>query len=228
MSKWIRLRDTGTETALCVKEIRSDAIEADAKSAVLRGGQPARLPRGPAHGSGASRERSRASDTETVPSGREQVACSNTHSSTYAHEPECVFGPTMECPKAHSGSRKGLPEARRQRLSGWSEAISGGGDGNRTRVQGFAGPCLSHSATPPQERDRTRDQHAAESRLRADDGIRTRDPHLGKVMLYQLSHVRTVDPARRPDLSPSRCSPFRRRQNSTRSWRARKLGSACS
>src|SRR6266851_9000920 len=24
-----------------------------------------------------------------------------------------------------------------------------GGDGNRTRVQGFAGPCLSHSATPP-------------------------------------------------------------------------------
>ena len=27
-----------------------------------------------------------------------------------------------------------------------------GGDGNRTRVQGFAGPCLSHSATPPQER----------------------------------------------------------------------------
>ena len=26
----------------------------------------------------------------------------------------------------------------------------GGGDGNRTRVQGFAGPCLSHSATPPQ------------------------------------------------------------------------------
>ena len=29
---------------------------------------------------------------------------------------------------------------------------NGGGDGNRTRVQGFAGPCLSHSATPPQER----------------------------------------------------------------------------
>src|SRR5579862_1462474 len=25
-----------------------------------------------------------------------------------------------------------------------------GGDGNRTRIQGFAGPCLSHSATPPQ------------------------------------------------------------------------------
>jgi hypothetical protein len=30
--------------------------------------------------------------------------------------------------------------------------LNGGGDGNRTRVQGFAGPCLSHSATPPQER----------------------------------------------------------------------------
>jgi adenylate cyclase, class 2 len=27
MSKWIRLRDTGTETTLCVKEIRSDAID---------------------------------------------------------------------------------------------------------------------------------------------------------------------------------------------------------
>lgn len=27
LSKWIRLRDTGTETTLCVKEIRSDAID---------------------------------------------------------------------------------------------------------------------------------------------------------------------------------------------------------
>lgn len=27
MSRWIRLRDTGTETTLCVKEIRSDAID---------------------------------------------------------------------------------------------------------------------------------------------------------------------------------------------------------
>jgi adenylate cyclase class 2 len=27
MSKWIRLRDTGNETTLCVKEIRSDAID---------------------------------------------------------------------------------------------------------------------------------------------------------------------------------------------------------
>ena len=27
--------------------------------------------------------------------------------------------------------------------------MDGGGGGNRTRVQGFAGPCLSHSATPP-------------------------------------------------------------------------------
>lgn len=27
MSKWIRVRDTGTETTLCVKEIRSDAID---------------------------------------------------------------------------------------------------------------------------------------------------------------------------------------------------------
>ena len=28
---------------------------------------------------------------------------------------------------------------------------TGGGDGNRTRVQGFAGPCLNHSATPPRK-----------------------------------------------------------------------------
>jgi adenylate cyclase class 2 len=27
MSRWIRLRDSGTETTLCVKEIRSDAID---------------------------------------------------------------------------------------------------------------------------------------------------------------------------------------------------------
>ena len=93
----------------------------------------------------------------------------------------------------------------------------GGGDGNRTRVQGFAGPCLSHSATPPQERaslaavmpprrgaERPQGSYCdswprrpsavsranPKPRFRADDGIRTRDPHLGKVMLYQLSHVR--------------------------------------
>jgi hypothetical protein len=77
------------------------------------------------------------------------------------------------------------------------EKEDGGGDGNRTRVQGFAGPCLSHSATPPQERASPTAKRAAsrgitnlKPRCRADDGIRTRDPHLGKVMLYQLSHVR--------------------------------------
>ena len=30
-----------------------------------------------------------------------------------------------------------------------SRSSLGGGEGNRTPVQGFAGPCLSHSATPP-------------------------------------------------------------------------------
>src|SRR5215207_4316596 len=30
-----------------------------------------------------------------------------------------------------------------------AELSARGGGGNRTRVQGFAGPCLSHSATPP-------------------------------------------------------------------------------
>ena len=28
-------------------------------------------------------------------------------------------------------------------------AFPGGDDGNRTHVEGFAGPCLSHSATSP-------------------------------------------------------------------------------
>lgn len=58
----------------------------------------------------------------------------------------------------------------------------GGGDGNRTRVHGFAGRCLT-----------TRPHHQMrEDSPRADDGIRTRDPHLGKVMRYQLRHIRVV------------------------------------
>ena len=31
-----------------------------------------------------------------------------------------------------------------------TSTLVGGGDGNRTRVQGFADPCLNHSATPPE------------------------------------------------------------------------------
>jgi 6-phosphogluconolactonase len=44
-----------------------------------------------------------------------------------------------------------IPVKERMRKKGSSVigSPSGGGDGNRTRVQGFAGPCLSHSATPP-------------------------------------------------------------------------------
>ncbi len=71
----------------------------------------------------------------------------------------------------------------------------GGGDGNRTRVHGFAGRCLT---TRPRHHS-TRDRDAS---LRADDGIRTRDPHLGKVMRYQLRHIRI--PA---SLPCGRCSP---------------------
>lgn len=59
---------------------------------------------------------------------------------------------------------------------------AGGGDGNRTRVHGFAGRCLT---TRPLHRWGPRHLH-----LRADDGIRTRDPHLGKVMRYQLRYIR--------------------------------------
>ncbi len=56
-----------------------------------------------------------------------------------------------------------------------------GGDGNRTRVHGFAGRCLT--TRPHRQPGRVG--------LRADDGIRTRDPHLGKVMRYQLRYIRT-------------------------------------
>src|ERR1700754_3003523 len=72
-----------------------------------------------------------------------------------------------------------------------TELIARGGGGNRTRVQGFAGPCLSHSATPPNSLEaETRGPARDPSTLRADDGTRTRDPHLGKVMRYQLRYVR--------------------------------------
>src|SRR3954447_5773026 len=77
----------------------------------------------------------------------------------------------------------------------WScESFGRGRGGNRTRVQGFAGPCLSHSATRPGPGNRYQ-RETPEGAIRADDGIRTRDPNLGKVVLYQLSHVRV--PARR-------------------------------
>ena len=59
----------------------------------------------------------------------------------------------------------------------------GGGDGNRTRVHGFAGRCLT---TRPLHRWGLMPVRT----FRADDGIRTRDPHLGKVMRYQLRHIR--------------------------------------
>src|SRR5438093_12293130 len=102
-----------------------------------------------------------------------------------------LVGDTGIEPVTSSVSRKRSP----------TELIARGGGGNRTRVQGFAGPCLSHSATPPlpaprRERKGSREPCGPSAayhgvrRLRADDGIRTRDPHLGKVMLYQLSHVR--------------------------------------
>ena len=103
-------------------------------------------------------------------------------------------------PGTVTGCRRGaLNKASRFSIMGWSlnppaidpgkiasdQPVLGGGDRNRTGVQGFAGPCLSHSATPPADGVPT-------VGFRADDGIRTRDPHLGKVMLYQLSHVRVL------------------------------------
>ena len=94
------------------------------------------------------------------------------------------MGDTGIEPVTSSVSRKRSP----------TELIARGGGGNRTRVQGFAGPCLSHSATPPSPGGSGRSEPTGGPTgpevLRADDGIRTRDPHLGKVMRYQLRYVR--------------------------------------
>ena len=43
-------------------------------------------------------------------------------------------------------------------------AVAGGDDGNRTHVQGFAGPCLNHSATSPADRPY---RHALRAHIRA-------------------------------------------------------------
>src|SRR3954447_19095777 len=54
--------------------------------------------------------------------------------------PSELVGDTGFEPVTSSVSRKRAPTA----------PIARGGCGNRTRVQGFAGPCLSHSANPPE------------------------------------------------------------------------------
>ena len=68
-----------------------------------------------------------------------------------------------------------------------------GGDGIRTRVNGFAGRCL---AARPRHRvwfdPRVVIPSKRDPRTRADDETRTRDPHLGKVMRYQLRYIRVL------------------------------------
>ena len=108
-----------------------------------------------------------------------------------------LVGDTGFEPVTSSVSRKRAPTA----------PIARGGCGNRTRVQGFAGPCLSHSANPPDVPCGA--GSAAEPPQRADDGIRTRDPHLGKVMRYQLRYVR-VPPAYTGDGCRTLAHPLRR------------------
>src|SRR4051794_981252 len=66
-----------------------------------------------------------------------------------------MVGDTRIEPVTSSVSRKRSP----------TELIARGGGGNRTRVQGFAGPCLSHSATPPEGMPRLRDPAYARGRL---------------------------------------------------------------
>ena len=62
-----------------------------------------------------------------------------------------------------------------------------GGNGNRTRVHGFADRCLT---TRPFHRGVTASKNLKHQGTRADDETRTRDPHLGKVMRYQLRYIR--------------------------------------
>ncbi len=90
-----------------------------------------------------------------------------------------------------------------------------GGDGIRTRVNGFAGRCL---AARPRHRVwfDPRVVIALESgdpRTRADDETRTRDPHLGKVMRYQLRYIRISFPVLPGHLENS--SPFRAPRKTT-------------
>ena len=58
--------------------------------------------------------------------------------------------------RPHAGGHEGRLARLRPRLAPGRAGPRGvrtigcrGGDGNRTRVRGFAGPCLNHSATPP-------------------------------------------------------------------------------
>ena len=66
--------------------------------------------------------------------------------------------------------------------------LSGGGDGIRTRVNGFAGRCLA--ARPRHHVQKEPLSFPGEPLTRADDETRTRDPNLGKVMRYQLRYIR--------------------------------------
>ncbi len=87
------------------------------------------------------------------------------------------------------------------------EGVAGGGDGIRTRVDGFAGRCLA--SRPPHHRgSRLREypnggipsgesQGFEKPHTRADDEIRTRDPHLGKVMRYHCATSALVFPLSR-------------------------------
>ena len=77
----------------------------------------------------------------------------------------------------------------------------GGGDGNRTRVQGFAGPCLSHSATPPQERASPTAKVPASPSGRRDSNPRP-SPWQGDALPAEpRPHAARVPPAWPPDHS---------------------------
>ena len=52
-------------------------------------------------------------------------------------------------PRPRPWTRRRLRAIGRGRPVARLEHLHGGGDRNRTGVQGFAGPCLNHSATPP-------------------------------------------------------------------------------
>ena len=111
-----------------------------------------------------------------------------------AHKPRTVRRTVKLSGTASSGRAARCPGNR------------GGGDGNRTRVQGFAGPCLSHSATPP--------QGACRKGIRtSESGRRDSNPRPSP---WQGDALPTEP---RPRRAPWGCD-----QNCSRSCRSRKLG----
>ena len=105
------------------------------------------------------------------------------------------MGPSGFEPLTSSVSGKRSPPELRARSA--AECTYRGDAGNRTRVKGFADPCLTtrpRRHAPANRHGRTgrevTERHPGVPGPGAEDGARTRDLNLGKVALYQLSYFR--------------------------------------